>query len=230
MIPPPGRGPVRPRAVIAAALTAAACLAAQAQSGSAVVKAWSFEADRINGAPGGFSFDRTGSGRTGRWVVWPQRDAPNGANVLAQVDGDSTEYRFPVAVADEPRLADVRLAVRCKPVTGALDQSCGLVFRYQDAGNYYVARANALERNVRFYKVADGFRQQLASWSGPVAVGSWHELVVEARGDQMTVFLDGQRVLEAQDQTFRGPGRIGLWTKADSVTYFDELRVEAFGE
>lgn len=224
----------RPRVVSVAALAAAACLtagvAARAQSGSAVVRTWSFEEDRVNDAPLGFSFDRTGNGRAGRWVVWPQGDAPNGANVLAQVDGDSTEFRFPVAVADEPRLADVRLAVRCKPVMGALDQSCGLVFRYQDARNYYVARANALERNIRFYKVADGLRQQLAGWSGPVTSGVWHELVVEARGEQVAVFWDGQRVLEAQDQTFREPGRIGLWTKADSVTYFDDLRVEAFGE
>jgi len=205
-------------------------VAAWAQSGSAVVRTWSFEEDRVNDAPLGFSFDRTGNGPAGRWVVWPQGDAPSGANVLAQVDSDSTEFRFPVAVADEPRLTDVRLAVRCKPMLGALEQSCGLVFRYQDARNYYVARANALERNIRFYKVADGLRQQLASWSGPVTSGVWHELVVEARGDQVAVFWDGQRVLEAQDQTFPDPGRIGLWTKADSVTYFDDLRVEAFGD
>ena len=188
---------------------------------------WSFDQDHASEAPKGFSFGRTGQGRPGRWVVQAEQDAPSGPNVLAQVDTDATDSRFPVAVVNEPILRDVRLSVKCKPVSGEVDQACGLVFRYQDENNYYVTRANALEGNVRLYHVVKGARQQFAEWGGPVASGVWHELVVEARGEQFTVYRDGQKVITAQDKTFLDPGKVGMWTKADSVTYFDNLRVES---
>jgi hypothetical protein len=117
--------------------------------------------------------------------------------------------------------------VRCKAVSGTLDQACGVVFRYTDENNYYVARANALEDNIRFYYVKSGKRTQLASWSGRVSSGFWHELRVEAQGDRFSFFWDGQSVIEANDKTFPYSGKIGLWTKADSVTYFDNLSTEA---
>jgi len=104
-----------------------------------------------------------------------------------------------------------------------------LVVRYQDENNYYIARANALEQNVRFYKVINGQRQQLASWSGPVTSGSWHHLQVKADGNRFVISWDGQQVMEVADQTFRGAGKVGVWTKADSVTYFDDLHVEPLG-
>ena len=112
---------------------------------------WDFEGGRENEAPMGFSFARTGSGRVGHWVITTAADAPSGTHVLAQVDADATDFRFPVAVANKPSLADVRLSVKCKPMAGTVDQVCGLVFRYQDDKNYYVTRANALEGNVRLY-------------------------------------------------------------------------------
>jgi hypothetical protein len=184
-----------------------------------------FDADRSGEPPSGFAFGRTGSGRLGRWIVQAEKDAPSGTKVLAQVDTDSTSYRFPVAVLNEPSFRDLRLSVRCKPISGKVDQACGLVFRYRDESNYYIVRANALEDNVRFYYVQDGKRVQLASWSGRVSSGSWHELRVDAKGDQFRFFWDGKQVLEARDTTFTDAGRIGLWTKADSVTYFDDLQV-----
>jgi len=149
--------------------------------------------------------------------------------VLAQVDADATDYRFPVAVASEPELRDVRLSVKCKPVSGEVDQACGLVFRYQDENDYYVTRANALEHNIRLYHVVHGNRQQFATWNGTVATGVWHELKVEAQGDHLLVFWDGQQIMDAHDQTFSQAGKVGVWTKADSVTYFDDLRVEPLG-
>ena len=191
----------------------------------AVLK-WNFDTESVGQAPSGFTFGRTGSGRLGRWVVQNDKDAPSAGHVLAQLDGDNTSNRFPVAVANELLLRDLQLSVRCKPVTGTVDQACGVVFRYSDENNYYVARANALEDNVRFYYVKDGKRIQLASWSGRVANGIWHELRVEARGDRFSVFWDGQNVISASDKTFPDGGKIGLWTKADSVTYFDDLVVE----
>ena len=187
---------------------------------------WNFEVDRVGEPPVGFSFGRTGQGRVGRWIVHVEKEAPSGTNVLVQVDADKTDYRFPVAVANEPVLRDVRLAVKCKPVSGKVDQACGLVFRYHDEHNYYVTRANALEGNVRLYHVVNGDRRQFAEWNGAVTSRAWHELAVEAHGDHLAVYWDGQEVIDVHDQALRTPGKIGVWTKADSVTYFDDLRVE----
>jgi hypothetical protein len=184
---------------------------------------WSFDTDKAGGPPAGFSFGRTGSGAQGKWVVKAEPDAPSGPNVLAQVDTDDTDYRFPVAVADAPTLRNVRLSVRCKPVSGKVDQACGLVFRYRDENNYYITRANALEGNVRLYFVKDGKRKQIASFSGAVTSGAWHELRVDAREDRFEVYWDGKPIIDQKDSTFADPGKVGVWTKADSVTYFDDL-------
>lgn len=187
---------------------------------------WTFEGDQEGQAPVGFVFGRTGQGREGEWLVQRVAEAPSGHHVLAQRDADATDYRFPIAVANEPLLRDIRVSVKCQPVSGTVDQACGLVLRYQNENNYYLTRANALENNVRFYKLVNGKRQQLGSWDGVVATGAWHALQVEALGDHFTVFWNGQRVIDANDRTFSQAGRIGLWTKADSVTDFDDLKVE----
>lgn len=187
---------------------------------------WRFDADAPNKPPAGFSFGRTGTGKEGKWVVVTAKDAPSGGNVLAQLDADKTDYRFPVAIADAPSLADLALSVKCKAVSGQVDQGCGLVFRYQDQNNYYLTRANALEDNVRLYYVKNGNRQQIKSWSGKVKSGVWHDYKIEAKGDHFVVTFDGTQVLDAADQTFTQAGKVGVWTKADSVIYFDDLKVE----
>ncbi len=163
----------------------------------------------------------------GRWLVQGEKDAPSGTKVLAQLDTDATSYRFPVAVADSVSLSNLRLSVRCKAVFGKVDQACGLVFRYRDENNYYVVRCNALENNVRLYYVKDGKRQQFAGWDGPVLTGSWHALSVEVRDDRFQAYWNNKMVIEARDRTFTESGKVGLWTKADSFTYFDDLVVES---
>jgi hypothetical protein len=188
-------------------------------------KSWSFDAEAPDKPPSGFSFGRTGSGAAGRWVVRAEKDAPSGGQVLTQIDTDATDYRFPVAAADAPSLKDLRLSVKCKPVSGAIDQACGLVFRYKDENNYYLTRANALEDNVRIYFVKNGKRREFAGWSGKVTGKAWHELRVDAKGDHFEVYWDGKKVVDAKDETFSDAGRVGVWTKADSVTYFDDLSV-----
>src|SRR5437773_1411499 len=189
------------------------------------IKAWNFDSDRPGSPPAGFAFGRTGGGLEGRWVVRAEKDAPSAPNVLAQVDTDATDYRFPVAFTG-PELIDLRLSVKCKPVAGKVDQGCGLVFRLKDADNYYLTRANALEDNVRLYHVVKGRRQQFAGWNGKVASGVWHELAVEAQGDHFQVFFNGKKVIDAHDKTFTEAGKIGVWTKADSVIYFDDLSAQ----
>jgi hypothetical protein len=186
-------------------------------------KTWTFDADAADEPPAHFSFGRTGKGAPGRWIVRSATDAPSGGQVLAQVDTDSTDYRFPVAVTDGPSLTDVEVSVKCRPVSGEVDEACGLVFRYQDENNYYVTRANALEDNVNLYYVKDGRRKEITGWRGKVTPGSWHELAVEATGDHLQVYWEGSRIIDARDKTFADAGKIGVWTKADSVTYFEDL-------
>jgi hypothetical protein len=212
---------MRARNISALALVVLGVAAAQDPA-----KIWDFQSDKIDEAPAGFSFGKTGQGRPGKWVVRTDSSAPAGNHVLAQVDTDDTDYRFPVAVVDATVLKDLRLDVRCKQVSGKTDEACGLVFRYQDENNYYVTRANALEDNVRLYHVVKGRRQQIAGWSGKVAAQTWHTLAVEARGDRFQVFFDGKPIIDAKDDTFKDAGKVGVWTKADSVTYFDALSVK----
>lgn len=206
---------------LAAALLGAWAVA-RAQ-GTAAARTWDFQTDALGAAPAGFSFSRTGQGREGKWVITQDPSAPAGDHVLAQLDADGTDYRFPLAVADSPSLADLRLEAWCKPVSGKVDQACGLVFRYRDAGDYYLVRANGLEDNVNLYKVVKGRRRQIEGWHGRVATGTWHALAVEARGDRLRVFWEGKPIIDARDDTFREAGQVGVWTKADSVTSFDAL-------
>jgi hypothetical protein len=212
---------MRARRIATLAVVALGVAAAQDSA-----KTWDFQGDKVDEAPAGFSFGKTGQGHPGKWVVRSDPSAPAGDHVLAEVDADDTDYRFPVAVADTPVLKDLRVDVRCKQVSGKTDQACGLVFRCQDESNYYVARANALEDNVNLYHVVKGRRRQIKGWSGKVAPNTWHVLAVEARGDHLQVFFDGKPVIESKDDTFKDAGKVGLWTKADSVTHFDAFSVK----
>ncbi len=188
---------------------------------------WDFESTDVGAAPVGFTSARGGEGSDARWAVRASEDAPSGAHVLVQEDLDPTRMRFPLAVAGAPVLADVRATVRCKPLSGRVDQACGVIVRHRDRDNYYLARANALEDNVRVYRVRDGKREELASWSGSVEAGRWHELGLQAVGDRLSVTWNGTWVLDVRDGTFSTPGRAGLWTKADSLTEFDDFVVGA---
>lgn len=181
-----------------------------------------FDSQPAGQAPQGFEFGRTGGGILGKWVVKAEPDAPSAPNVLAQLSTDDTDYRFPVAFTG-PQLQNLHLSVKCKPVSGRVDQGCGLVFRLKDPDNYYIARANALEDNVRLYHVVKGKRVQFAGWNGQVKSGVWHALAIDAEGDHFQVFFNGTRVIDAHDKTFSEAGKFGVWTKADSVIYFDDL-------
>lgn len=188
---------------------------------------FTFETDEAGAPPSGLVLARTGPGALGRWIVEDSTTAPSAPHVLAQLDPDDTDMRFPLAVTASAFPADVRVTVRCSMISGRVDQACGLVLRYRDENNYLITRANALENNIRLYTVRDGQRRQLASWTGTVTRAAWHEYRFEARGDHLEVYWDGERVLDHHDATFTEGGPVGLWTKADSVTHFDDLRVEA---
>ena len=212
-------------------LLLSATLAAQTPSRRVI----DFESDTAGQPPSGFSSALTGSGRPGVWVVRKDDAAADRGKVLAQTDADRTSYRFPVAVFNDVTTKDVDISVRFRPVSGGVDQAAGLVWRYQDANNYYIVRANALEGNVVLYKVENGKRSDLpVKGSGRtygkkagVPKNTWSQMGITVRGALFTVSLNGQGLYEVEDTTFTDAGKVGVWTKADSVTYFDDLTVVA---
>lgn len=154
--------------------------------------------------------------------TWVRREA-GGNGVLAQT---STDRVYPVALWQKQRFGDVDVAVRFKPISGRIDASGGIVFRARDARNYYVVRANSLEDNFRLYTVTEGDRDQIASTRiDPPALGEWHTLRVVALGARIQAYLDGRLLIDHRDETFH-VGYVGLWTKADAVTEFDDLEVK----
>ncbi len=185
---------------------------------------YNFESDKPGEAPHEFSFARTGGGAEGQWVVRSD-PALSGNQILVQESGDATDYRFPLAVVKAGSYKDVTLTVRARPVSGDVDQGFGLVWRYQDADNYYVTRCNADEDNCTIYHTVAGNRRSFQSKSVKVAKSTWHTLKLEASGNHFIVWFDGVKVLAATDDTFKAAGRVGLWTKADSVIQFDDLTV-----
>jgi hypothetical protein len=173
---------------------------------------WSFDADQDGGLlPSTAVF-------SGTWGVQPEADAPSPPNALCQT-GTAT---FPAISLADAVFADVVLTARFRPISGREDQAAGLIFRIQDQDNYYILRANALENNVNFYKYAGGRRSSLKEGKAQVLAGQWQELRVEATGNQLRGFLEGQQVVEVTDDTYQA-GQVGLWTKADSVTCFDDF-------
>ena len=188
---------------------------------------YNFDADTVGQVPSKFHVALTGQGAKAEWVVKADPTAPSQPNVLAQVSKDKTDYRFPLAILDEGSFKDLELSVKFKAVSGEVDRAAGLVFRLKDANNYYIVRANALEGNYRLYHVVAGKRQQFAGANLKVASDEWHELKIECVGNKITCYYDGEKKIDATDNTFSDAGKVGLWTKADSVTYFDDLRVTA---
>lgn len=182
-----------------------------------------FEKDEAGKAPKGFSFALTGQGKPGVWIV--RKDDQAHGNVLVQTDADRTDYRFPLAVYDDFTAKDVDLSVQFKTISGRGDQGAGIVWRYRDQNNYYITRCNALEDNCTIYHVINGRRQAFLNHNVKVPANVWHTLKVEATGDHFVVTYDGNNVLDAKDESFKDAGKVGLWTKADSVIAFDDFSI-----
>ena len=184
----------------------------------ALAKTVTFDDAKIGEAPAGWTATKTGSGQA-KWTVVADNSAPSKPNVLKQ----SGEATYPVCLKDDPALKDGFVEVKFKPVAGKEDQAGGVVWRAQDADNYYVARANALEDNVCIYHTIKGRRTEKKRVEMKVASGTWHTLRVEFQGRHFKVMLDGKPALEWDDDTFKDAGKVGVWTKADSVTLFDDF-------
>lgn len=178
----------------------------------------------------------THTGGSPKWEVRADESAPSKPNVLAQVSNDATAGRFPLAIWNGASLRNGTVSVKFKTVSGDVDQGAGLVWRYRDPNNYYIVRANALENNVVLYKVENGERRSLApkgsasktyGMKHEVPKQTWSTLSVSFHGTLFTVSFDGQKLFDVEDSTFSGAGKTGLWTKSDSVIYFDDFQVQS---
>jgi len=160
----------------------------------------------------------------GDWKAMADDLAPSASSVLKQ-SGTFNDDDFPRVVVLDLMFRNVDLSVRCRPESGEVDQACGLMFHLQDSDNYFITRANALEENMRFYKVVDGDRQLIESADIDVSAGNWHTLSVTARANVIQISWNEKEVISITDDTF-SEGNIGLWLKADSITSYDDLRAE----
>jgi len=177
-----------------------------------------FDNFKVGAAPPGWTATQTGSG-TAKWAIERDDSAPSKPNVLKQ----SGEATFPVCLKNGTNIKDGFVEVKFKPVAGKEDQAGGVIWRVQDANNYYIARANALEDNVTIYHTINGKRVAFKNINTKVTSGVWHTLRVDFEGNKFAVTFDGNKVIEATDESFANAGKVGVWTKADSVTAFDDF-------
>jgi hypothetical protein len=193
---------------IAMTLTTAAAYAAEEN----------FDTTKVGALPEDWTCGVTGKGSP-TWNVEADTSAPSKPNVLKQ-SGSGT---FPWCVKQSVRIADGFVEVKFKPLAGREDQAGGLLWRFKDGNNYYIARANALENNVSLYYVENGRRVTIKYVATPVAARQWHTLRVEFSSRAISVALDGKRYIQVEDDRIAGEGAVGVWTKADSVTAFDDF-------
>ncbi len=184
----------------------------------AMAQTVNFDSFATGAPPPGWTATKTGTGNP-KWTVERDDTAPSKPNVLKQ----SGQATYPVCTKDDSSLKDGFFEVKFKPISGKEDQAGGVVWRAKDSNNYYVARANALEDNVAIYHTINGRRTQKKRTDMKVATSAWHTLRVDFQGTHYTVTLDGKKAIEWNDATFKDAGKVGVWTKADSVTLFDEF-------
>jgi hypothetical protein len=185
-----------------------------------------FRKDDEGKLPAGWKAEHTGKGEGSVWKVVADDTAPAKTGyVLAQM-AESPSAFFNICVAEDTKYKDLELTVSFKAIRGKNDQGGGLVWRFQDQNNYYIARMNPLEDNFRVYKVVAGKRIQLGTKEDlKVPAGEWHTIKIEQQGDDIQCSLDGNKHLDVHDDTFKEGGKIGVWSKADAQTYFDNLKV-----
>jgi len=193
---------------------------------AATTRIVTFDNGQVGKLPSDWTVTMTNRGRAPQWEIVRDLSAATKPYVLAQTSVDSPRDRFPLAIYNALKLRDGEVSVRIKPVSGHEVQAGGIVWRYRDENNYYLARANALEKNVQVFKVENGVRRPLmAGVRHEIPTNAWSILKVAIRGTRFQVYMDHRRILQGSDTTFKGEGRVGLWTVADSVTYFDDFRV-----
>jgi hypothetical protein len=191
---------------------------------------FTFENTHLDKVPPHWSVTYTG--RKGEIPTWKIIN-DNGNKVLAQLSKDNPNYHFNVVTFDDFEVKNIELQVKMKGVHGNMDQGGGFVWRYTDKNNYYVVRANPLEDNVVLYKVKNGKRTDLPIVEKGRTYGvdvkplgnKWNTLKLKVKDNLFTIYLNDQQIFQVQDTTFSNSGKIGLWTKADAITYFDDFQI-----
>ena len=184
----------------------------------AIAETVNFDDMKTGAAPAGWNATQTGGG-SAKWAIEKDESAPSKPNVLKQ----SGQATFPVCFKNDTNIKDGFVEVKFKPVAGKEDQAGGVIWRVQDANNYYISRANALEDNVTIYHTINGKRVAFKSINTKVTSGVWHTLRVEFAGNHFKLSFDGKHLFDVDDTTFTEAGKVGVWTKADSVTLFDDF-------
>jgi hypothetical protein len=208
--------------VLLTALAVASVSAAAEDS----IRTWNFDADLPGTLPKDFAVGTLVDGRpAGEWKVLKTDRAKSSPQVLAQLMGKGFEHAYKVVLINGTTSSDLDLQVSFLPIKGKADMGGGLIWRAADDRNYYLARANPLEQNIRIYRVVKGIRHLLQNFDQTIHLNQWHTLHVVDRGCQIQVLYDEKPVFDLCDQTFT-TGRTGLWTKSDAVTYFDDLRLQ----
>jgi len=187
-------------------------------TGLAIAETVNFDDLKSGAAPVGWTATQTGSG-SAKWSIEKDESAPSKPNVLKQ----SGQATFPVCFKNDTNIKDGFVEVKFKPVAGKEDQAGGVIWRVQDANNYYIARANALEDNVTIYHTINGKRTEKKRTNMKITSNQWHTLRVDFQDKHFTVTFDGRKAIEWDDETFKDAGKVGVWTKADSVTLFDDF-------
>ena len=187
---------------------------------------WTFDTDPPGTLPSDFVVGTLFDGRpAGDWKVAQKSDAPSPPNVFGQLMGKGAEHAYKVVLVEGSNTSDLGLEVSLLAVDGRADMGGGLIWHAADDRNYYLTRANPLEQNIRIYRVVKGVRHMLKNFDHIIDVRSWHQLRVTMTGCRVQVFFDKSKVFDLCDDTFK-EGRIGLWTKSDATTYFDDLRLQ----
>src|SRR5437773_2083801 len=187
-------------------------------TGAALADTVNFDDLKTGAPPPGWTANKTGKGQA-KWEIVADDSAPSKPNVLKQ----SGEATYPVCIKDDASLKDGFVEVKFKPISGKEDQAGGVIWRCNDANNYYIARANALEDNVTIYHTVNGKRSEKKRINTKVASGRWHTLRVDFKDNYFVVTFDGKRAFVWKDDTFKDAGKVGVWTKADSTTLFDDF-------
>ena len=209
--------------VIAALLLALGISSAEAEDNE-TGRTMTFSKYSLDKVPTGWKADHTGKNGGGVWKVVADDTAPSKKGFVLAQTGKSPGSAFNLCVADDTSFKNVEVTVAFKANKGNQDQGGGILWRYTDANNYYIARFNPLEDNYRLYKVVAGQRIQLATKEEiTVPAGQWHNLTIKMNGEQIECYIDGKKHLEARDDTFQKAGKVGLWTKADAQTSFDQF-------
>jgi hypothetical protein len=184
----------------------------------ALAETVNFDNLKTGAPPPGWTATKTGAGEA-KWTIEKDDSAPSKPNVLKQ----SGQATYPVCIKDDTSLKDGFVEVKFKAISGKEDQAGGVIWRAKDSNNYYIARANALEDNVTIYYTVNGRRTEKKRTDMKVATNTWHALRVDFQGNHFTVTFDGKKAIEWDDSTFKEAGKVGVWTKADSVTLFDDF-------